>query len=113
MVKLLQTPKYMGARGPLVLYLCPEVFATIFTGEANTKLFMTKISPKRPPISRRCHVPRALVLLCLFVLQFTLTKAQPKKVTILNLGPLYDCCQPQHLGMFVFSSVNNCSQSML
>ena len=113
MVKLLQTPKYMGARGPLALYLCPEVFATIFTGEANTKLFMTKISPKRPPITRRCHVPRALVLLCLFVLQFTLTKAQPKKVTILNLGPLYDCCQPQHLGMSVFSSVNNCSQSML
>ena len=30
-----------------------------------------------------------------------------------QFGPLYDCCQPQHLGMFGFSSVKNCSQSML
>ena len=40
-------------------------------------------------------------------------KAQPNKVQILDLGPLYDCHQPQHLGISGFPSLKNCSHSML
>ena len=51
MARLLQPPKYMGARRPLVPCPLPEVFSTILMGEATAKVFMTKISPKRPPIT--------------------------------------------------------------
>ena len=79
----------------------------------TNKVFMTKILAKGTPITWRCHIPRTLVLLCLFVLWSSLTKTQPGTVPILNLGPLYDCCQPRYLGIFGFPSLKNCHHNML
>ena len=62
---------------------------------------MTKILTKGPPITWKCQIPRNLVLLCLFVLWFSLAKTEPDTVPILNLGPLYDSSQPRHLGILV------------
>ena len=74
---------------------------------------MTNIFTKETPITWKCPISRTPVLICLLVLWFSLTKAQPDAVPILNLGPLYDCSQPRHLGIFGFPSLKNCSHSML
>ena len=74
---------------------------------------MTKILTKGAPITWRCHIPLTLVLVCIFVLWFSLTKSQPGTVPILNLESLYGCRQPQLLRMFGFPSLKNCSHSML
>ena len=79
----------------------------------TNKIFMTKILTKGPPITWRCYIPRTLVLVCLFILWSSLTKAQPASASFLNLGPIYDCSQPQHLRIFAFPSLKNCSNNML
>ena len=78
----------------------------------TNKVFLTKISLKGPSITWSCHITHTLVLLCLFILWFLLTKAQPNTVPILDLGPPYDCHQLQHLVIFGFFSLKNCSHSM-
>ena len=78
----------------------------------TNKVFLTKISLKGPSITWSCHITHTLVLLCLFILWFLLTKAQPNAVPILDLGPPYDCHQLQHLVIFGFLSLKNCSHSM-
>ena len=78
----------------------------------TNKVFMTKIRTKGAPITWRYHIPLTLVLVCIFVLWFSLTKSQPGTVPILNLESLYGCCQPQLLRMFGFPSLKNCSHSM-
>ena len=74
---------------------------------------MAKILTKGAPITWRCHIPLTLVLVCIFVLWFSLTKSQPGTVPIHNLESLYGCRQPQLLRMFGFPSLKNCSHSML
>ena len=75
-------------------------------------VLMTKILTKEASIMRY-YIPRPLVLICLFILRSSLTKAQPASVPALNLGPFYDCSQPRHLGIFGFPSLKNCSHNML
>ena len=79
----------------------------------TNKVFMTKILTKGTLITWKCHIPCTPVLLCLFVLRSSVTKTQPGTVLILNLGPLYDCSQPQYLGIIGFLSLTNCSHSVL
>lgn len=47
-----------------------------------------------------------------FMLWSSLAQAQPNATPILNLGPLYDCSQPQKLGIFDYPSLKNCFHSM-
>ena len=79
----------------------------------TNKVFMTKILTKGTLITWKCHIPCTPVLLWLFVLRSSVIKAQPGAVLILNLGPLYDCSQPQYLGIIRFLSLTNCSHSVL
>ena len=58
-------------------------------------------------------ISHTLVLLCHCVLWFSLTKAKPDIVPVLNLRPLDECSQPQHLAIFGFPSLKNCSRSVL
>ena len=74
---------------------------------------MTKILPKEPLITWRCCIPRLLVLICVLELWSLLATAQPTSIPALHLGPLYDCSQPRHLGIFGFPSLSNCSHNML
>ena len=74
---------------------------------------MTKILTKEPSVSWRCYIPLPLVLLSLFILWSSLPKALFASVPALNLGPLYDCSPPWHLGMFEFLSLKNCSHDIL
>ena len=76
-------------------------------------VFMTKILTKEPSITWRCYILRLLALLCLFILWSPLTKAQLASEPALNLGLLYDCSQPSHLGIFGFPSLKNCFHNML
>ena len=76
-------------------------------------VFMTKILAKKSSITWRCYIPLPLVLICLFILWSLLRKAQTASVPALNLGPLCDCSQPRHLGIFVFPSLKNYSHNML
>ena len=76
-------------------------------------VFITKILTKKPSITWRCYIPLPLVLVCLFILWSSLRKAQTVSVPALNLGPIYDCSQPRHLGIFVFPSLKNYSHNML
>ena len=105
--------KHIGARRPLAL--AQEYFqqSSLKKPIPTNKVFMTKILTKGAPITWRCHIPLTLVLVCILALWFSLTKSQPGTVPILNLESLYGCRQPQLLRMFEFSSLKNCSHSML
>ena len=76
-------------------------------------VFLTKILTKEPVITWRCYILRPLVLICLLALWSLFVKAQPTSIPALHLGPLYNCSQPRHLGISVFSSLSNCSHNML
>ena len=76
-------------------------------------VFITRILPKEPSFSWRFYIPHPLTLLCIFILWSSFVTAQSASPLTLDLVPLYDCSQPQSLGIFGFPSLKNCSHTML
>ena len=74
---------------------------------------MMKVLAKEPLFTWRCFIPRLLILTCLLALWPLFAKAQATSIPAINLGPLHDCSQPQHLGIFAFPSLTNCSHNIL
>ena len=99
-------------------HLSPTLVQEYFQGSKlgqstpTNAVCMTKILPKEPLFTWRCYIPRPLVLICLLALWSSLATAQPTSIPALHLGPLYDCSQPRHLGIFGFSSLSNCSHNV-
>ena len=74
---------------------------------------LTKVLAKEPLIIWRCYIPCLLILTCLLALWSLFAKAPPSSTPAVHLGLLYNCSQPQHLGIFAFPSLTNCSHNML
>ena len=96
----------MGARRPLAPALVQEYFqqSSLKKPIPTNKVFTIKILTKGAPITGRCHSTYSctVMLLCVVVLTY---KGTTRYSTNSQLGPLYDCRQPQHLQIFGFPSL--------
>ena len=78
---------------------------------SNNAVPMTKILTKEPSVTWRCYIPRSFVM-SLYIVALTY-KDTTWLGTSSQFRTLYDCSQPQHLGIFGFPSLENCSHIML
>ena len=117
LIKWLGYSNHQNTWKPKTIYLLPlskSIFNNLSWRNQHWLMqSLTNILTKEPSNTWRCHITRPLVVLCLFILWSSLTKAQLASVPALNLGPLYDCSQPQHLEIFGFPSLKNCSDNIL
>ena len=116
MAGFLELPQHMGARKPFVLCPCPRVFSRIYAGTINTNqcsLYDKNSAKGTINHLEMLHTTCPLVLIYLLALWSLLAKEQPTSMEALHLGPLYDCSQLRHLGIFRFPSLSNCSHNML
>ena len=115
-VWIIQTTKTYGSQKTTCLQ---PSFNNIFNNLSTTKpirtakICMTKIFSKETTATSRRYIPPILILLCFFIFCSSLGQTQPNATPILILGPLYDCSQPLQLGILSYSSLKNCSHSML
>ena len=113
---IIQTTKAYGRQKTTCLQ---PSFNNIFNNLSTTKpirtakICMTKIFSKETTATSRRYVPPTLILLCFFILWSSVGQTQPNTTPILILGPLYDCSQPLQLAILSYSSLKNCSHSML
>ena len=92
--------------------LCESIF-NVLHWRSQRQLMQSIILMQEPSFTWRFCIPLPLALFCIIISWSSLVAAQPASPLTLNLGPLYDFCQPWRHGIFGFPSLKNYSHTML